>query len=301
MPILDELRKLTQDDIVDGVIETIKDTDELFGILPFRKVNGGALQVTWEETIPSATFIAPDGTIPKSTGRTFTQFKDGIKVIAQDIDIPNFSTEVEGADEDVMLYGEIKAIARTYKKNVVIGNEEANPLVFNGLNKHIERAENLGLQRSIDVVSSSLTFEMLDDLISIMKMGIDVLIMNPKTYNEYKKLLREKAGGTDAAMMQLKNFGKPVLTYEGIPIIKNENIPLEKDDDGNVITNIYAAVLDENEGVCGLYAGDNAGISYKYLGEVQDKDAARYRFKWYCGFTVLNPHAIATIKNVKVA
>ena len=32
MPILDELRKTVQDDIVDGVIETIIDTDDLFKV-----------------------------------------------------------------------------------------------------------------------------------------------------------------------------------------------------------------------------------------------------------------------------
>lgn len=300
MPILDELRKTVQDEIVQGVVETIIDTDDLFKVLPFRKVNGGALQVTWEDTIPTAKFIAPDGTIPQSPGTTLIQFKDGIKVIAQDIDIPNFSTQVEGADQNIMLYGEIKAIARTYKQNVVVGDETANPLVFNGLNKQIAKAEAQGLQRSVDAAAAPLTFSMLDELLTLMKMGADVIIMHSKAYNEYKKLLRS-AGGSDSAMLQLKNFGKAMLTFDGVPIIKNDNIPLTTDTIGNVLTTIYAAVLNESEGVTGLYAGDNAGIQYKYLGEAQNKDAARYRFKWYCGFTVMNPYAIGAIKNVKVA
>ncbi|HIQ49570.1 MAG TPA: hypothetical protein EYH56_00065 [Nanoarchaeota archaeon] len=299
MPILDELRKTVQDDIVDGVIETIIDTDDLFKVLPFRKVNGGALHVTWEDTIPTANFIAPDGTIPQSPGTTLVPFKDGIKVIAQDIDIPNFSTEVEGADANIMLYGEIKAIARTYKKNVVVGDETTNPLTFNGLDKQIARAETQGLQRTIDAAATPLTFEMLDELLTLMKMGADVIIMHSKTYNEYKKLLRQ-AGGTDSAMLQLPNFGKAMLTYDGVPIIKNDNIPITTDANGNILSTIYAGVLDENEGITGLYAGNNAGIQYKYLGEAQDKDAARYRFKWYCGFTVMNPYAVGAIKNVKI-
>ncbi len=300
MPILQELKKLTQDDIVQGVVETIIDTDDLFKILPFRKVNGAALQVTWEDTIPSATFIAPDGTIPQSTGTTFAQFSDGIKVIAQDIDIPNYATAVMGADAKVMLYGEVKAIARAYKQNVITGDETANPNVFNGIDKQIARAEGAGLQRTIDAAAGTLTFKLLDELLKLMKMGVDVIFMHSQAYIAYKELLRQ-AGGTDSAMLQLPNFGRPVLTFEGIPIIRNDYIPLTTDANGNVLTTIYAGVLSESEGITGLYAGDNAGISYQSLGQAQDKDATRYRFKWYCGFTVLNPYAAGAIKNVKVA
>ena len=131
-------------------------------------------------------------------------------------------------------------------------------------------------------------------------MGADVIFMHSAAYIAYKELLRQ-AGGTDSAMLQLPNFGKPMLTFEGVPILRNDNIALTTDTNGNVLTNIYAGILSESEGVTGLYAGDNAGIQYKYLGEAQDKDAARYRFKWYCGFTVLNPYAAGAIKNVKVA
>lgn len=300
MPILEELKKTVHDEIVQGVVETIIDTDDLFKILPFRKVNGGALQVVWEDSIPTAQFISPDGQIPKSEGRKLTQFKDGIKVIAKDIDIPNFSTQVEGADSNIMLYGEIKAIARAYKQSIILGDETSNPLTVNGLNKQIERAEREGLQRTVDAAGQRLSLKLLDELLSLMKMGADVIVMNTKAYNEYKEILRQ-VGHSDSALLQMKNLGRPVLGFDGVPIIKNDYIPVERNTiTGDITTTIYACILDETEGVTGLYAGDNAGIQYKYLGEAQDKDAARYRFKWYCGFTVMNPYAIGAIKNVKI-
>lgn len=300
MPILQELKKTVTDDIISGVIETIIDVDEMFKMLPFRHTVGAGLKVTWENSIPEATFIDPLGSIPQSSGTTLTQFTETIKVIARDIDIPNYAMQVMGADPSIMVQGEIKAIARAYKKNTVVGDESTNPNTFNGLAKQVSKIESLGVQRSVDATGNTLTFKLLDDLLKLMKMGADAIIMHPETYVAYKELLRQSGGGTDSAMLQLPNLGRPVLSFEGIPILKNENIPI-RTVGGNVVTDIYAVVFDENSGVTGLYSGDNAGISYQILGQAQDKDATRYRFKWYCGFTVLNPYAIAVVKNIKVA
>ncbi|RUM29896.1 MAG: hypothetical protein DSY42_05605 [Aquifex sp.] len=301
MPILDELAKLVQDELVKGVIKTIVDTDEIFNLIPFRKVTGGGLTVTWEKTIPQAVFIAPDGTVPQSTGGTLTQFTETVKVIARDIDIPNYAIEVMESDPAVMIEAEIKAMARLYKKTMWQGDTVQDANAFDGLVKKLTQVENLGIRRSVDAGANPIDFKMLDELLALMKTGVDAIVMHPRAYIAFKDLLRRTAGGTTAHMLQLKNFGKPVLTYDGIPILQSEYIPLNVDTTNNVTTTyIFALRFGEADGVTGLYGGSSAGIEYKELGEVSDKDAKRFRFKWYCGLTVMSPYAIGAIKNVKV-
>jgi hypothetical protein len=298
--LMTELGKQVQDEVLQGVIETIVSTDEIFSALPFRKVEGSGLKVTWEKEIPEADFIDPTDTIPQSEGTKLDQFVETVRVIARNIDIPKFSTEVEGAPILPFIKGEIKAMSRAYRRAMFTGDSSTNPKVFDGLQKQIARIESKGLQRSIDAGKNPLAFSMLDELIALMKLGVDAIVMHPRAYIAYKELLRQK-GNTDSAMLQLKNFGKPVLTFDGIPVLQSEYVPITTDSDGNVLTDIYALHFSVADGVTGLYGGNGgAGIQYKKLGEVPDKLAIRYRFEWYCGFTVLSPYAVAAVKNVKV-
>ena len=120
--LMTELEKQVQDEVLQGVIETIVSTDEIFNILPFRKVEGSGLKVTWEKEIPEADFIDPTDTIPQSSGTKLDQFTETVKVIARNIDIPKFSTEVEGAPILPFIKGEIKAISRAYRRAMFTGN-----------------------------------------------------------------------------------------------------------------------------------------------------------------------------------
>jgi len=94
------------------VIETIVDTDQLFNILPFRKVTGSGLLVTWEKEIPVAGFIGATDTVPQSEGLKLDQFTENVRIIARNIDIPKFATEVEGAPVLPFIKAEIKARER---------------------------------------------------------------------------------------------------------------------------------------------------------------------------------------------
>jgi HK97 family phage major capsid protein len=300
MSVLTELGKLVQDELVQAVISVIVDTDEVFKLLPFRRVNGAGLTITWEDSLPEATFVAPDGTIPQSSGRTLRQLTETVKVIARDIDIPNYAKEVMGADIGAIIEGEIKAMGRLYKKAMYTGDESQDPNSFNGLLKRISDIEASGIDRTVDAGATEIAFSMLDELLTLMKMGADAIVMHPKAYIAFKDLLRRTTGGTTAYMIQQPNFGKPVLSYDGIPILQSEYIPVDTDSNGNKVTTILAVKFGEGEGVTGLYGGPSAGISYQEIGQAPDKDATRYRFKWYCGLTVMSPYAVARISNVKV-
>ncbi|SMO77231.1 hypothetical protein SAMN06269117_12915 [Balnearium lithotrophicum] len=113
---LTELRKQVTNEILQGVIETIVETDQLFNVLPFRKVTGSGLLVTWEKEIPVAGFMGATDTVPQSEGLKLDQFTENVRIIARNIDIPKFATEVEGAPVLPFIKAEIKAMSRAYRR-----------------------------------------------------------------------------------------------------------------------------------------------------------------------------------------
>lgn len=147
---------------------------------------------------------------------------------------------------------------------------------------------------------ADLTFDMMDELIDAIKTGKpSAILMNERSIRKYKTLLRG-AGGVDSAMLQLPNFGAPILTFSGVPILKNNNIPVDETlGTGSNLTRIYAAYFDEEEGVTGLYGGRNAGVKVERVGLVQNKDAMRIRVKQYAGLANHSTHALACLKGVK--
>lgn len=60
-----------------------------------------------------------------------------------------------------------------------------------------------------------------------------------------------------------------------------------------------ACTCPEENGVTGLYGGENAGIVVENIGTVQNKDATRTRVKWYCSLANKHDKAIAALTNVK--
>ena len=86
-----------------------------------------------------------------------------------------------------------------------------------------------------------------------------------------------------------------MLTHNGIPFIVNDFIPVV---DG--AADIYGLHLSEENGLTGLYGGDNAGIVVESIGTVQNKDALRTRVKWYCSLANKHDKAIAALKGVKI-
>lgn len=66
MPLLrEEAEKLSNNELEQGVIETIIDRDDLFAILPFMKINSKAYLYNREKTLSEATFIDVNDTILK--------------------------------------------------------------------------------------------------------------------------------------------------------------------------------------------------------------------------------------------
>lgn len=297
MPLLKvEAEKLSNNMLEAGVIEEIIDRDDLFAIFPFMKINGKAYVYNREKEISEAPFVDVNETITEGAA-TFEEVTTNLKIIAGDVDVDKFLQATMGDTNNqkaIQIMEKAKGLARQFKKTLIVGDSVTNAKEFDGLEKLCVAKQVL----SAGDEASSLTLTLLDELLDMIPLGADCLIMRGEHIRAFRTLMRA-AGGNTAVDLMLEEFGRPMLTHNGCPIIRNDFIPTYKVGEADC-ANIYAARFNEVNGVHGIYGGDNAGIVVEEIGTVQNKDATRTRVKWYVGTALKATHALATLKNVAI-
>lgn len=294
-----EAEKLSNNQLVSGVIDQIIERDDLFSVLPFVGVNGKAYVYNRENSLGAASFIDPNDTVSEGAA-TFTEVVAKLRVLAGDVDVDKFLQTTMGDTNDqmaVQIAKKAKAVARAFHQTLARGNSTVNGKEFDGLATLAAAAPNT--QNLVAGENgNALTLSMLDELCDAVPNGADVIVMRRGTIRAFRGLLRATYG-TDAVMQQLENFGRPMLTHNGIPVIMNEFLAADEDQGtATDTTSVYALRLNELDGLHGLYGGDNAGIVVENIGTVQNKDATRIRLKWYTGLALKSSRSIARLKGV---
>jgi len=281
--------KLSAETTERAVIEYMADKDELFALLPFTKSPTNIY--SWYRTgdVPTASVIDPYGTIPE-VDVVGTVMQNKISMIAADVVVYNFeATAVEQLVDRVLekTLAASEAITRAFKRLFITGNQ-ANPNEFDGLDRFVDP------DMVVDAGSGGapISFQLLDQLLEKFPAEAEptAIIVHPRTFLSIKNLLRTLYVNPEQVMVP--NFGRSVYAYNGIPILKNEYIPI-----AGGLTSVYAVRLGQTA-VHGVYMGDNAGVVIEEVGKVQDKDARKWRLKWYVSMASKNKWDVAKITNI---
>lgn len=291
-----EAEKLSQEMMERGVIEEIIDRDDLFALLPFMQVNGKAYTYNRENTISEGQFLDPYEVVPEGAA-TFTEVTTHLRILAGDVDLDKFLTTTMSDTNNqlaIQLASKAKALGKAFRRAVVQGDRSVNAKSFDGL----RRLTVAGQTMAAGANGAAVNFTMLDELKDMVDLGADVLMMRQGTWRAIRALLRA-AGGNDATTMMVENYGRPIPAYDGTPVIINDFLPGDETQGSNSNTcSIYAMRLNESDGFHAIYGGPSAGIQVEEIGTIQNKDAMRYRVKWYCGCALKATHAVARLKGV---
>lgn len=294
-----EAEKLSNNQLIAGVIDQIIERDDLMAILPFTQVNGKAYVYNRENTLGSADWLDPNDAVNESAA-SFTEVVAKLRILAGDVDVDKFLQSTMGNTNDQMaiqIAKKAKAVSRAFHQTLATGDSGANSKQFDGL--AVMAAAAGGTQTvSAGTNGNALTLTMLDELVDSVPNGPDVIVMRRGTIRAFRALLRATYG-TDAVMQQLENFGRPMLTHNGIPVIMNEFLSgTEVQGTAPATASVYALRMNELDGLHGLYGGDNAGIVVENIGTVQNKDATRIRLKWYTGLALKSTRSIGRLKGI---
>tara|TARA_B100002049_G_scaffold236151_2_gene222158 strand:- start:2687 stop:3580 length:894 start_codon:yes stop_codon:yes gene_type:complete len=294
MPLLrEEAAKLSNNDLVSGVIEEIIDKEALFELMSFVKTEGKAYVYNREKTISESEFIDVYQDVPEGAAK-FEEITTKLRILAGQVDIDNFLAETMDDTSDqvaIQLAAKAKGLARKFRRTLAIGDSSVNPLEFDGVRKLATKEISAGVN------GGALTFTMLDELCDEVRTGINLIMMRPGTIRAYRSLVRA-AGGATPEHLVLKDFGT-VIAHNGVAIIENEFLPDDETQGTNDATcSIYGVRLDEVNGLHGIWGGKNVGVSFQDLGTLENKDANRYRLKWYVGTALKATHSLVRLKGI---
>lgn len=298
MPLLREVAEnLSNNDLIAGVVEEIIDRDELFALLPFVQTNGKAYVYNREGVLSEGQFIDVNAVVPEGAS-TVTEVVTKLRILAGDVDVDKFldsTMDDTNAQKAIQIAMKAKGMGRAFRRALIQGNSATDPLQFDGIQKLVT---DTGLILSAGANGNAISMSMLDELRDMIPHGPDAFMMRQGTWRAIKQLLRA-AGGNTGEMLQLENFGKPVPSFDGVPVIINDFIPGDiEQGSASATTSVYALRLNEVDGLHGLYGGDTAGVRVEDLGTVQNKDATRTRLKWYCGLALKSTKSLAALRGI---
>lgn len=297
MPLLRaEAEKLSNNVLEQGVIEEIIDRDAMFALLPFKRIVGKAYLYNRENSLSEAEFLDPYEDVPEG-GATFDEVVARLRILIGDVDIDNFLDETMDDTNDqtaIQIAAKAKGMARKFQRTLAIGNSATSPKEFDGLATLTDASQVL----SAGANGAALTFEMLDALIRQVPLGPDALVMRGGTHDAVLAMLRN-LGGTTPDHVTLPGDGFEVPAYRRIPIIVNDFLPGTEDQGTATDTcSIYAVRFNEADGLHGIFGGPAAGMRVQPIGTLQNKDAERYRLKWYVGTALKSTRSLARLKGV---
>jgi len=300
---LTEAAKLSNDLMLQGVIEeTIKDSPVL-QMLPFIEVIGNALTYNRENALPTIDFYDVGDTWAES-GPTFTQVTSTLRIMGGDADVDNYIKATRSNIQDIeaaVISLKAKALAHKFDDMFLYGDNVANTKQFDGLRKIIDLTTP-GAQVVVQgAAGAALTLAKLDETIDLVKGGPPELLLMSKRSRRKINALARAAGSNLTVRTGL--LGQFVQEYNGIPIgttdwqLDTHVVAASKETAmvGGSSSVIYA--LRFGEGALAGVTGPG-GVNVERIGQLETKDATRTRIKWYTTVALFSTVTVAALIGV---
>jgi len=274
-----------------ALIEIFAAESDLLRVMPMLSIAGNSYAYNVEGTLPGIAFRGINGSFTESTGVINPQ-TEALKIAGGDLDVDTALIKTMGAA--VRGYHEAakaRALAREISYTLIEGAAATSPTEFDGLKA---RVPTTGTQAvSNDGAGGALSMRRLDEVIDLCD-GPTHIIMNKAMLRNIKTFLR--SGSTAVEMME-DEFGRPLLSYAGLPILvadRNGDKAALGFTEASSRTSIFVA----NLGVNTYHGIQNGGIEVRDLGELQTAPKFRTRVEWMCGQVIEHPRAVARLHNI---
>ncbi|HYM15280.1 MAG TPA: phage major capsid protein [Dehalococcoidia bacterium] len=288
-----EAAKLSNDAVLQGVIETIVQDSPILQALPFIEITGNGLTYNRENANPSAAFFDVGDTWAEATP-TFTQITATLKIVGGDADIDNYLLATRSNLQDLqaaVIRLRAKAVQQKFEDTFINGDAAVDTKSFDG----IDKLTTGGQVATMGANGATLTLAKLDELIDLVKGGPPaLLVMSKRTRRGLNSLAR--TAGT-FIQTDRNEFGQMVQFYDAIPIGVSDYISDAKTVGTSAdCSTIYALQLGE-----GALAGLTApgGLTVETIGSLETKDATRTRVKWYVSMALFNTIKVAKLIGVR--
>lgn len=303
---LTESAKLSQNQLIAGVIANIVTVNRMFELIPFDGIEGNALAYDRENALGDVQTAGVDAAVTAKNPATFTQVTSALTTIIGDAEVNGLIQATRSNINNqraVQVASKAKSCGRKFQDMFINGDGTGD--TFAGLLSLVDSGQVINPVADAGN-GAPLTFEDLDALMDLVKDKdgqVDYISMNARTIRSYFALLRALGGANIDQVVTLPS-GTQVPAYRGVPILRNDWIPINQTRGGSsAATTIFAGTFDDGSrkyGIAGLTAESEAGIHVVDVGESEFKDNTITRVKWYCGlanFSVLGLAALQGVTN----
>src|SRR4030043_1284523 len=170
---LAEGAKLSNDMLLQGVVETIVKESPVLQPLPFIEIVGNGLTYNQEKTLPGIDFYDVGDTWNESTP-TFEQITANLKIMGGDADVDNFLKATRSNIQDLetaVIELKAKALKNKFEEMFIYGDATANPKQFDGLRTLIDPTQAGDQVIAMADTGETLTLAKMDKLIDAIKGG----------------------------------------------------------------------------------------------------------------------------------
>jgi len=301
---LAEASKLSNDVLLQGVVETIVKDSPILQELPFIEIVGDGLTYNQEKTLPTIDFYDVGDTWAESTP-TFEQQTAQLKIMGGDADVDNFLKTTRSNIQDLeaaVVELKAKALRDKFDEIFIYGDATANPKQFDGLRKLIDTGTAGDQLIAAGASGATLTLSMLDELIDAVKGGKpSILLMSRRSRRKINALVRAAGSMMETDRDKWGNF---VQFWDGIPVGVNDWIldthvvssSVETAITGGDCSTIYALQMGEGA-LCGLTSPGH--LTVEPIGSLETKDATRTRIKWYVSLALFSSIKAAALIGVQ--
>jgi hypothetical protein len=271
-----EAAKLTNDLLVRGVIDTIVKESAVLAVLPFQEVVGTAVTYNREATNPSAAFYDVADTWTEGTP-TYTQVQATLKIMGGDADVDNFLQQSYADPNDLeaeVITKRAKSVAHLFSDTFFNGDTGVNAKAFDGIKKLVTATSQ---EVSAGANGAALTLDLMDQVIDLVLPGKpDAIFCSKRTRRKLSSLRRASGNLLET---DVDAFGRRALFYDGIPLFVDDFIQdTETQGTSGAVCSSVFCVKFGDAGVTGL---ENGGLQVVEVGDLETKDATRWRIKWY--------------------
>lgn len=301
---LAEAAKLSNDMLLQGVVETIVKESPILQHMPFIEIVGNGLTYNQEKTLPSIDFYDVGDTWVESTP-TFEQKTANLKIMGGDADVDNFIKSTRSNIQDLeaaVIELKAKALRDKFEETFVYGEATTNPKQFDGLRKLVDTGTASDQVIAMGDTGATLTLTKLDELIDAVKGGKpDMLLMSRRSRRKINALVRAAGGMMETDRDKWGNF---IQFWDGVPIGVNDwtldthvlSGGVETATTDGTCSTIYAVQVGEGA-LCGLTSPGH--LTVEPVGSLETKDATRTRVKWYVSLALFSSVKAAALIGVQ--
>jgi hypothetical protein len=301
---LAEASKLSNDILVQGVVETIVKDSPILSVLPFIEIAGNGLTYNRENELPNIDFYDVGEAWTESTP-TFDQHTATLKIMGGDADVDNFLKTTRSNIQDLegaVIELKAKAMRNKFEESFIYADSSFSNKQYDGLRRLIGTMAPGSQVIPAGATGATLSLGMLDYLIDGVKGGRpDLLLMSRRSRRKINALVRAAGGMMETNRDQWGNF---IELWNGIPVGVSDWVldshvvagGVETDIDGGDCSTIYAMQFGEGA-LCGLTGPGY--LTVEKVGALEAKDAARTRLKWYVSLALFSAVKAAALIGVK--